>query len=83
MSFGSFIYLVVVILQKIMGYANQSGWASMVAIQLFFSGITLIILGIIGEYVGRIYDECKNRPLYIVRNRLGFDEEGQNTNEKN
>jgi glycosyltransferase involved in cell wall biosynthesis len=83
MSGGGFIYLLFVIWQKIMGYASQTGWASMVAIQLFFSGITLIILGIIGEYVGRIYDECKNRPLYIVRTRLGFDEEGQNTDEKN
>ena len=83
MSAGSFIYLLIVILQKIMGYAEMVGWASLIAVQLLCSGITFIILGITGEYVGRIYDECKNRPLYIVKNRIGFDEKGKNTDENN
>ena len=38
-----------------------------------FNGITLTILGIIGEYVGRIYDETKNRPLYLLRDKIGFE----------
>ncbi|MBJ8193281.1 glycosyltransferase, partial [Bacillus cereus] len=44
---------------------------SMISISLIFDGVILIILGIMGEYVGRIYDETKARPLYIVREHLG------------
>jgi len=40
----------------------------------FFAGIQLLSLGVMGEYVGRIYDEVKHRPRYIVESQLGFDE---------
>jgi hypothetical protein len=41
--------------------------------------VQLITLGIIGEYLGRIYDEVKGRPLYLVREALGFEERGNET----
>jgi len=44
----------------------------MMAVSLFFNGVVLMMLGIIGEYIGRIYDEAKGRPLYVVRETLNF-----------
>ena len=72
-STASFIYLIVTVILKLCGViATVPGWASIVAITLFFNGIILLILGIIGAYIGRIYDEAKNRPLYVVRETVNF-----------
>jgi dolichol-phosphate mannosyltransferase len=73
MSGLSFLYLIWALIQKIVGW-TVTGWASMVALMLFFDGVILILLGMQGEYIGRIYDECKNRPLFIVAEAKGFDE---------
>ena len=79
LSFASFIYLLVVLYTKLfMPHVTQSGWASIIAVNLLFNGITLMILGIIGEYIGRIYDEAKGRPLYIVKQTRNFSEEKSN-----
>lgn len=67
-SLGSFAYLIFVIVQRLFFPETvQPGWASTLAVSLFFNGITLLMLGIMGEYVGRIYDEVKGRPLYIIK----------------
>lgn len=50
------------------------GWTTLMITVLFIGGIQLISAGILGEYIGRIYSEIKNRPLYIVQEYLGFDE---------
>ncbi len=80
LSLVSFIYLFVALYQKLFTDRTVSGWASIVSIMLLFNGGTLMILGIMGEYIGRIYDEVKNRPLYIIKEKIGFGEE--NAHEK-
>lgn len=57
---------------KLAGGFTVPGWASLVVAVSFLGGIQLMILGVMGEYVARIYDEVKNRPLYFVRNVHGF-----------
>jgi glycosyltransferase involved in cell wall biosynthesis len=52
-----------------------TGWTALIIAILFLGGIQLISLGIIGEYVGRLYGEAKRRPLYLVRETLGFGRE--------
>ncbi len=49
------------------------GFPSLIVSIMFFSGIQLISLGMIGEYVGRIFAEVKRRPLYLIGERVGFD----------
>ena len=65
--------LAVVCARLSMGAAPFYGQATTLVIVLFMGGVQLITLGIIGEYLGRIYDEVKARPLYVVRESLGFD----------
>ncbi|MFZ5988727.1 MAG: glycosyltransferase family 2 protein [Bacillota bacterium] len=78
LSFCSFVYLLVVLYTRLFTDHVQPGWASTLGVNLFFNGITLMILGIIGEYIGRIYDEAKGRPLYIVKQTRNFSEDKTN-----
>lgn len=71
----SVVGIIVVLLEryfKVLGLVK--GWSSTVIAVLFIGGVQLVCLGIIGEYVGRIYGESKRRPLYVVRERMGFDQ---------
>ncbi|WP_432402861.1 glycosyltransferase family 2 protein [Wukongibacter sp. M2B1] len=67
----SFIYMVFVILKKIMFGDPVVGYASLVSLILFLNGIQMISIGIIGEYLGRVFNESKNRPLYFVEDFNG------------
>lgn len=66
--------IVVVLLERFIGVPGLvRGWSSAMIAELFIGGVQLICMGIIGEYVGRIYGESKRRPLYVVRERWGFE----------
>lgn len=76
----SLVGIVVTILLRLFMQGDNNtalyGQATTLVAVLFLGGVQLIFLGIIGEYLGRIYDEVKGRPLYIVAETLGFDEKG-------
>ncbi|NTU27978.1 glycosyltransferase family 2 protein [Bacillus tequilensis] len=73
MSGAGFLYMFIVLYLKLFTDSTITGWSSLIVIQLLFSGIVLLILGMIGEYIGRIYDEAKDRPLYIVQKSYGIE----------
>jgi glycosyltransferase involved in cell wall biosynthesis len=65
-SFIAFIYLVILVIQTIFNGNPLAGYPSTLAVILFLGGVQLLSLGIIGEYIGRIFNETKQRPLYFV-----------------
>jgi glycosyltransferase involved in cell wall biosynthesis len=71
LSASGFLYLMYVLYLALFTDAAVKGWASMIGITLTFNGFVLIMLGVLGEYVGRIYEESKGRPLYIVQEFYG------------
>jgi dolichol-phosphate mannosyltransferase len=62
------------VFQKLIGVNLTPGLPTTVLVVSFFAGVQLLSLGLIGEYVGRIYDEVKRRPMYIVDRKVNFDE---------
>ena len=67
MAAGSAIYLIVEIIKTIVMGKDTPGYASTICLILFFGGIIIAILGLIGEYIGRMYLETKGRPIYVEK----------------
>jgi len=82
LSAVGFVYLFVVLYQRLFTDTTQQGWTSMIAISLLFHGITLMLLGVLGEYIGRTYEEAKGRPLYLVAEAVNFKDETEVSREK-
>ena len=66
LSLISFIYGLYVVIDRLFFNESVPGWPTMVAGMMFFAGVQLLFIGILGEYLARIYDEVKGRPSYIV-----------------
>lgn len=74
MSLFSFFYFGVVLFQYFFLQIAVLGWATMIVLMTFIGGIQLLSLGVIGEYIGRIYMQTKSRPLYIIEKKIGHFE---------
>jgi len=69
------IYAIWIILGKIYGFTNaSSGWSSIIVLVVFFGGVQLLTIGVLGQYIGIIFDEVKDRPEYIVEKEERYDE---------
>lgn len=78
-SIAVLLYSVIV---KFIGQDIETGWASIMVTVTFFSGIQLLGLGIVGQYIARIYDESKNRPIYIVKETVNINQEDTTSHNK-
>lgn len=74
-SLAGFIYLVYIIIKTIVKGADVPGFATIVCLILFIGGIQLICIGILGEYISKMFIETKQRPIYVAKKKIGFEEE--------
>ena len=74
-SLFAFGYILVFLLKTLMFGVDIAGFPTLIISIMFFAGVQLISLGVIGEYMGRIYDEVKGRPLYLVAEEIGLEHE--------
>ncbi len=70
---GAFVYLIITLIQKLFYGIAAPGYASLLIVLLFFNGLLMISNGIQGEYIARIFEEVKGRPLYVVGSTVGFE----------
>ena len=75
LAMSGMAYALYIIIRTIIKGIDVPGYASLLVFILVLGGIQMIILGIIGEYIGRIFMEVKNRPLYIVEEKVNIDNE--------
>jgi dolichol-phosphate mannosyltransferase len=67
------VYGLYTLLGRILGFTNaDSGWTSLVILIVFFSGVQLLTIGIMGSYIGTLFDEIKNRPEYVIEEKINF-----------
>ena len=71
---AALIYLICVILEKLIKGIAVPGYATLIVLLLFFSSMQLFCIGIIGEYVGRNFEQSKNRPIYIAKEVIGEED---------
>lgn len=73
-ALGAFIYAIWIVLSTFLFGIITPGWATIVTAIMFFGGLQLFAIGIVGEYIGRIFDEVKQRPHYIIDEQASFND---------
>ena len=73
-AIGAFVYLAITLIQKVFFGIDAPGYASLLIVMLFFNALILISNGIQGEYIARIFEEVKGRPLYVIGQLYGFEQ---------
>jgi len=73
-ALGALVYLAITLVQKLVFGIEEKGYASLLVVMLFFNSLLMLSNGIQGEYLARIFDEVKGRPLFVVARTWGFDE---------
>jgi dolichol-phosphate mannosyltransferase len=76
-SLAGFLYGAIIIILGLFFGKVVPGWTTLMAAVIFLGGIQLIVVGVVGEYIGRIYVEVQRRPLYLIKQKIGFSEEGK------
>ena len=76
-ALGAIVYTVVLIARTLIYGRDVPGYASLMVVVLVLGAVQLVSLGIIGEYLGRLYMESKQRPIYLVRDTAGFEQAGR------
>ena len=71
-AFAALVYLVMVVLEKLITGIDIPGYATIIVLILFLGGMQLFCIGIIGEYVGRTFEQSKQRPVYIEKEHLDY-----------
>jgi glycosyltransferase involved in cell wall biosynthesis len=71
-SLLAFIFAIVELILSFTGNISVTGWASLIISIWFLSGIIIIVLGVVGLYIGKTFDRVKDRPVYILREKIGF-----------
>jgi Glycosyltransferases involved in cell wall biogenesis len=71
LSMASFTYGLIIVISHFLWGDPVQGWTTLITVILFFAGVQLIAVGVLGEYIGRIFSEVKQRPVYLLRRRRG------------
>ena len=76
-AFAGFLYGLITIIVKLIDPTIQAGYSSILAVMLFLFGIVFLMMGMMGEYIGRIYMALNNTPQYVIKETIGMDKENE------
>ena len=80
-SLIGFLYIAITIILALVYGRVVPGWTTLMAAVIFLGGIQLMVVGVVGAYIGRIYIEVQQRPLYLIKQKIGFSEKGERRDE--